>query len=581
MEPETQNARLVQRAYWLIKLRWIAIACVGIGTYLSSNVLAIELQDLAIYGIAALLALYNLIVLLLLNRMTEDNREVSEQAVKKIISFQICADLVLLALILHYSGGVENPFVFYFIFHMIIASILLSVRESYLQATFAVLLFGLLLLFEYFALVPHYCLKGFVAQSLHKDGVYILGTFFVFATSLYLVVYITSYIAVRLRRAEQALLASRDYLGRIFNGMHEGLVVIDREYTIKDVNGRFLEQCSVDRGEVIGSKCYEISHHADKPCSGPGQTCPAVQVFDTAETVQVEHTHFDSDANLRFVELNAFPLLATDGNVEATVELSHDITERKRNEQAVRKANLLLQEKDRIKDQYVSRLTHDIKGHLASIQACLAVVRDKATQRLDSHDADFIHRAYARTAKLTDFVKKLLRLTQMRLSNKMETKPFSFNDALWNVVSTMKAKAVDKSITLNCNVAPSVGKIVGNQFSIEEMITNLLLNAIKYTPENGTVQVNTEDREGRVFVRITDTGIGIPIEEQGRIFDEFYRSDNARRVERDGTGLGLSIVKYIIERHGGEIQVQSQEGSGTTFTITLPKGPNQQEGRAR
>jgi PAS domain S-box-containing protein len=574
MELETQNARLVQRAYWLIKLRWIAIACVGIGTYFSSSVLAIELQDLAIYCIAALLALYNLTVLLLLNHMTKDNREVSEQAIKRILNFQICADLVLLTLILHFSGGVENPFVFYFIFHMIIASILLSARESYLQATFAVLLFGLLLLSEYFELIPHYGLKGFVQQPLYRDGLYILGTFFVFATSLYLVVYMTSHIAIRLRQAEQALLASRDYLGRILNGMHDGLIVIDRDYTIKDVNGRFLEQCGVNRDDVVGSKCYKISQNADKPCSSFGRICPAVQVFNTAETVQVEHTHFNSDANPRFVELNAFPLFAMDGNVESVVELSHDITERKLNEQALREANLLLQEKDRIKDQYVSRVTHDIKGHLASIQACLAVVRDKAFQRLDSHDADFIHRAYVRAAKLADFVKKLLRLTQMRLNNKMEMKPFSFSDALRNIANTVKAKAEDKSITLNCNITPSVGKIVGNQISIEEMVTNILLNAIKYTPENGSVEIHAEEREGCVFVQITDTGIGIPIKDQDKIFDEFYRADNARKVERDGTGLGLSIVKYIIERHGGEIQVQSQEGSGTTFTITLPKGQN-------
>jgi PAS domain S-box-containing protein len=575
MEPETQNARLVQRAYWLIKLRWIAIACVGIGAYISGSVLAIEIRSLALYCIAALLALYNLAVLLRLNQITKSNREVSEPAVKRIINFQICADLVLLTVILHFSGGIENPFVFYFIFHMIIASILLSVRESYLQATFAVLLFGFLLLSEYFELVPHYCLKGFVEQCLHKDGVYILGTFFVFATSLYLVVYMTSYIAVRLRRAEQALRASRDYLGRILNGMHEGLVVIDRDYTIKDVNGRFLEQCKVNRDEAVGSKCYKISHHADKPCSGPGQVCPAAQVFDTAETVQVEHTHFNSGDNPHFIELNAFPLFAADGNVESVVELSHDITERKRNEQALKEANLLLQEKDRIKDEYVSRVTHDIKGHLASIQGCLAVVRDKAAEKLDSQDADFIHRAYTRAAKLTDFVKKLLRLTQMRLSNKMEMKPFSFNDALRNVVNSVKAKAQDKFITLNCNIAPTVGRIVGNQLSIEEMVTNLLLNSIKYTPENGTVGIDAEEHDGCIIVRITDTGIGIPIEEQGRIFDEFYRADNARRVEQDGTGLGLSIVKHIIERHGGEIRVQSEEGSGTTFTLTLPKGRHQ------
>jgi signal transduction histidine kinase len=258
--------------------------------------------------------------------------------------------------------------------------------------------------------------------------------------------------------------------------------------------------------------------------------------------------------------------------VEAVVELSHDITERKRSEQALREANFLLQEKDRIKDEYVSHVTHDIKGHLATIQSCLAIVRDRAVGQLDDQEADLIRRAYARTVKLTDFVKKLLRLTQMRLSNRLEMDNFSINDSLRDVVKTVKVKAEDKSITLNCNIDSSVGSIVGNQFSIEEMVTNLLLNAVKYTPVNGTVEVSAEDREDYVFVQITDTGIGIPKEGQSRIFDEFYRAANARRTERDGTGLGLSIVKYIVERHGGEIQIQSKEGSGTTVTLRLPKG---------
>jgi PAS domain S-box-containing protein len=571
MEPETQNARLVRRAYWLITLRWIAIVCVGISTYVSNSVLAVEVQDLALYSIVILMVIYNVVVLLLLNHIARANGRMSVSVVRRTISFQICADLALLTVILHFSGGVENPFAFYFVFHMIIASILLSRRESYLQATFAALLFGLLLLSEYSQLIRHHCLKGFVEHCLHGDGIYILGSFFVFATSLYLVVYVTSYIAARLREAEQDLLASRDFLGRILNGMHDGLVVVDRDFEIKDVNDRFLEQCGVTRDEAVGSKCYKVSHQADEPCSDPGHVCPVIQVFHTAETLQVEHTHVDSATHPYFVELNAFPLLSADGNVEAVVELSHDITERKRSEQALKEANVLLQEKDRVKDEYVLRVTHDIKGHLTTIRYCLSPIVGGATTQLGDREMDFVRRAYTRAGKLTDFVRKLLRLTQMRLGNRLEMKAFSFHEALRNAVSAAKAKAEDKLITLDCTIGLSVGKIVGNQFSFEEMIANLLLNAVKYTPANGKVEILAEDREDCVFVQIADTGIGVPREEQDRIFDEFYRAANARSVERDGTGLGLSIVKYIVERHGGEIRVESEEGSGTTFQLTFPK----------
>ena len=567
MIPVTDNATLVQRAFWLIRLRWIAVVLVALGTFFLHDVLGIPVKATELYITVALLAAYNGILLLLLNRFADKADGTLSGIVGKVIKFQIYADLPALTVLLHYSGGIENPFVFFFIINIIVANFFLSVRESYLQATLAVLLLGFMIILEYLKVIPHYCLKGFVEHCLYRDGVYILGTFFVFATSLYLVVYMTSYITIRLRQAEQVLRASRDYLGRILNGMHDGLIVIDRDFTIKDVNGRFLEQCGVTRDEAIGSKCYEISHHADKPCSGPGHVCPVIQVFDTAETVQVEHTHFDSTSNPLFIELNAFPLFSTDGNVEAVVELSHDITERKRNEQALREANLMLQEKDRIKDEYVARLTHDIRGHLATIQSCLGLA---LTGTLDKQSSEFTHRAFKRTKKLTDFAKTFMTLTKIRLNGKADTSEFSLKRTLNSVVDALRSGAEEKSIKLICHIPDIVENMHGVESSIEEMLTTLLLNAIKYTPENGEITVRLTSELDSIRLQISDTGIGIPAAEQAKIFDEFYRAGKAAEVEENSPGLGLVIVKYIVEIHGGKIAVDSQEGRGTTFTIILP-----------
>ncbi len=441
MEPVSENIRLVKRAYWLIRLRWTAIVFVCAATYVSQNLLDIELQASALYGIATLLAVYNVTVLLLLNHFTKMDNEVPHAAVKKIINIQISADLVILTALLHFSGGIENPFVFYFIFHMIIASILLSVWESYLHATFAVLLFGFLILLEYLHLIPHHCLRGFAPHCLYRDNLYIFGTFFVFTTALFLAVYMASYIAVKLKRAEQAY----------------------------------------------------------------------------------------------------------------------------------RQANILLQEKDRIKDEYVLRVTHDIKAHLATIQSCLGVIVNKVIGPHDDRLAEFVERAHMRTIKLITFVKTLLKLTQMRLSDELEMDVFSLKDTLVNAVAAIRTKAEDKSIILNCDFESSVDKIFGNQFSIEEVTTNLLLNAIKYTPENGTITISSKNENDLAIVEIADTGIGIPEDEIGKVFDEFFRASNARKVEKDGTGLGLSIAKHIVERHGGKIWVESKEGCGSTFRLILPK----------
>lgn len=148
---------------------------------------------------------------------------------------------------------------------------------------------------------------------------------------------------------------------------------------------------------------------------------------------------------------------------------------------------------------------------------------------------------------------------------------FSLKSTIYSAVASVRARAEDKSIALRCDIEPGVEKIFGNQFSIEEVITNILLNAIKYTPENGSVTFGARDEKDRVLVAVSDTGIGIPEDEKDKVFDEFYRASNARKHEKDGTGLGLSIVKQIVERHGGSIWVESIENYGTTFWFALSK----------
>ena len=150
---------------------------------------------------------------------------------------------------------------------------------------------------------------------------------------------------------------------------------------------------------------------------------------------------------------------------------------------------------------------------------------------------------------------------------------FSLTEAIKTAVVAVQTKAEGKSITLTYTVETSDDEVLGNQFSIIEMVTNLLINAIKYTPQAGSIEVGAKNDGDNVFVEISDTGIGIPKEELPKVSDEFYRATNARKVEKDGTGLGLAISKQIVERHGGRIWVRSNEGPGTTLGFTLPKTP--------
>jgi signal transduction histidine kinase len=434
MQRSVQDNDLRQRTYWLIRLRWLAALAVALGTLVCARALEIPVREMPLYAIAASLLLYNAAILVLLRRFIEAGH--SGRRVRYTVNFQISADLVILTLLLHYSGGPENPLVFFFIFHMILASILLSVWESYLQATWAVLLFGLLLATESTGLLPHHCLRGFIHHCWYEEGYYLVSVFATFVVTIYLVVYMTGYVAVRLKRAEEAQ----------------------------------------------------------------------------------------------------------------------------------KRANEQLREKDRIKDEYVAHLTHDIKGHLAAIQSCLGVA---VTDSLSGPAAEFVQRAYGRTRKLTTFVRTLLRLTRLKLDGKLETEVFSLPEAVQEAVESVRSAAEQKLLRLECSLVPDAAAC-GNEISFKEAITNLLLNAIKYTPARGMVSVTMETEAASVVLVVSDTGIGVPPDEQARIFEEFYRASNARRIERDGDGLGLSLVKRVVELHGGTIGFESQPDCGTTFRIVLP-----------
>ncbi len=462
MESLIKSTSLIRRAYWLIKLRWAAIGALVVATFVARQFMGVSLPAPVLYTIAVGLVVYNGILCELLRYWTRgghegrggfqrdpkpDEARLGTQTrlyrgIGSILTFQISADLLILALILHFSGGVENPFLFFFVFHMIIAGILRSTRQSYLQATLAVLLFGALAVLEAVGVLNHYSLEGFAGHGLYRDWTYILGMLFVFAITLYLIVYMTTSIGTQLRRQQEDL----------------------------------------------------------------------------------------------------------------------------------ERANAQLQEKDRVKNEYVLRVTHDIKGHLAAIQNCLDVIAGEILGPLNEKQKDFIDRAHRRTVKCMEFISALLTLTRMKLAGRLEMRPFSLRKCLLNSLALVQNRARDKSVLLNHQIDPQVDTITGEAVLIEETVTNLLLNAVKYTPDGGRVGLEVTRDGTSVQVRIIDTGIGIPSDDLPRIFEEFYRAGNARAVERDGTGLGLAFARQVVERHGGRIWVQKGPVGGSIFTFTLPAG---------
>lgn len=440
-EDQAPPEGLTESLYWLIRLRWFAVAGVFLTCLFAGGALHVPLGYAPLYTVAAALGACNLLFLLYLDRAKAAARPNLPAVVNRLANAQISTDLLGLMALLHFSGGAENPFAYYFVFHMIIASILLSRRASYLQATAAVALFLLMAGLEYSGQWAHYCVSSVHAGCRRTDTIYLLGVSAAFASTLYIAVYMATSISLKLRGKEATL----------------------------------------------------------------------------------------------------------------------------------RAANRQLKEKDGIKSTYVLRVSHDVKEHLAAIQACLDPVLHGLTGELKPAQESLIRRSYERTEKLTFFVKALLEITRIKLSKKMETGVFSLKKTAESALNFVEERARLKDIKLTSTIMPGVDAITGAQIYIEETIANFLANSIKYTPEGGSVDLRIGDAGASVLIRVRDTGMGIPKDELPHIFEEFYRARNAKAAERTGTGLGLSIAKEVAERHNGRIWAESQEGKGSVFYLSLPK----------
>lgn len=430
-------------ARWFIRIRWFAFFILIVSNFLVRHLFHITIQEKSIYILSVILFGLNVIHTLILRIIARKSSDRVISRIKWEIHFQIITDLIVLTLILHYSGGIENPLILFYFLHMIIASSIFSALITYLYASFAIILAALLALLECYSIIPHFPMEGFVNHDLYKNTLYVFGSGFVFACTSFLV-----------------------------------------------------------------------------------------------------------------------------------VSLSHMIISRSiKSEEAYVKSNIELENKDKLNNEYVLRVTHDIKGHVAAILSCVEVIRTKIAGPLNDVQEEFINRAFERIELLSGFVKNLLNLTKKRLKHDSIFEEFLLQEVINKVIVPIQILSKDKSIDFNIYVDKTIQMVTGNPYTIEELYSNLLLNAVKYTPPHGRIELTVKSRVNDIYTEISDSGIGIPAEELSKVFDEFYQASNVPKDIKTGSGLGLSIVKQIVENHNGKIWVSSEVGVWTKFTFILPKNP--------
>ncbi|MBI5213565.1 MAG: HAMP domain-containing protein [Nitrospirae bacterium] len=255
------------------------------------------------------------------------------------------------------------------------------------------------------------------------------------------------------------------------------------------------------------------------------------------------------------IMVNGAPIVK-DGIIEGAVFVFHDITELKRLED--------------IRKDFVANVSHELRTPISSIKGYAETLLDG---KVDSEDnvKEFLGIIYQDSNRLANLIDDLLDLSKIESGKmKMEFEPLEILPIVNRCVNVLEKSAKDKSLPIKLDIPPDLPKVLGDHKRLSQVFLNLLDNAIKYTPEGGSITASIVSKEKVVQVDISDTGIGIPEKDLPRIFERFYRVDKARSRELGGTGLGLSIVKHIVQAHNGQVWVQSTLGQGSTFSFTIP-----------
>ncbi len=255
------------------------------------------------------------------------------------------------------------------------------------------------------------------------------------------------------------------------------------------------------------------------------------------------------------ISATAAPICKNDGTTIGVVMVLRDVSRER--------------EVDRMKTDFVSSVSHELRTPLTSIKAYTAtILRDPNMPDKTRHE--FLSVIDEESNRLKSLIDGLLEVSRIEAGTvKVVREPVDIAAIIDQVLPALRPIADKKNIHLETDLGDELGRLQADESKIRSMITNLLNNAIKFTPEQGEVCVSVRLQAQELVIRVSDTGIGIPKEDLPRIFDRFYRVYQPDR-QMPGTGLGLAIVKEIVNMHAGRIEVESEPGQGTTFTIFLP-----------
>lgn len=354
-----------------------------------------------------------------------------------------------------------------------------------------------------------------------------------------------NFLTARLKSSIQEVSSEKNKLDTIINYMADGLIAATESGEIIHTNPRALEMLNIDENFIFSKKFDEIFIELN-----PNLTLHSLkkESWSGSQIISLKN-----GIKLR---ANYAPFTNEGDSMAGIIILLQDVTEHEKLEN--------------MRKEFVANVSHELKTPLTTIKSYTETILDGTLENKQLTE-QFLSVIDSEVDRMTRLVRDLLQLSNLDFQQaKWNKKQLYLNDIIEKVLIKLELSAHNKRQELIYHKDWDTIQISGDEDRLEQVISNIITNAIKYTNNGGKINVSLLEEEGTVVITVEDNGIGIPAQDLSRVFERFYRVDKARTRELGGTGLGLSIAKQIIELHEGSIKILSGEGKGTKVIISLP-----------
>jgi len=349
--------------------------------------------------------------------------------------------------------------------------------------------------------------------------------------------------SLSLKETVRTISAERSRLSTILSSLADGVIITDNEGAVVRANPAAEKLFGFKKDEALGRHFIEVVH--DYEIDELLRSCLKTKCEQT--------TQLESGTPSRFLRIIALPL-KTDRSTTGVLVLFQDLTE--------------LRSLQTMRRELVGNISHELRTPLSTIKAIVETLKDGAIYDQEMVGG-FLTSIDSEVDRMTQIVAELTELSRIETGKaEFKLEETNLNLLVKETIAQLSPYAERQGVAVATDLSDKLPQVTADRERIRQVVTNLLHNAIKFSPQGGRVVISTRQEGGYVSVSIADKGIGIAKEDLLHVFERFYKADKSR--SGGGTGLGLAIAKHVVQAHGGKISVQSEEGKGSVFSFTLP-----------